>query len=148
VPGKRGIFKIRLIDVARKTRLRIISANTDVSSLLFSKAESQQASRLFFKALRDHGGSLSRHEVSQFATDLYEGNVEEGFHYSRKNFYETVLRRLVDIGFIGLNRFFEHGHGEEKYAPIYQPIPTTPPGGRNFYNLAWQLCQKWNQEWQ
>jgi|GEM_PF-5322661 len=34
----------------------------------------------------------------------------------------------------------------EKGIRLDQPIPRKAPGGRNFWNLIWQICKKWNKE--
>jgi hypothetical protein len=71
--------------------------------------------------------------------------MREGFTHSRINFYRTVFRRLVELGFI--TRFYIRSEGW-LYLTQTQPIPRKAPGGRNFWNLTWQICQKWNQEWE
>jgi hypothetical protein len=59
--------------------------------------------------------------------------MREGFTYSRINFYRTVFRRLVELGFI--TRFYTRSEGW-LYRVQDQPIPRKAPGGRNFYNMS------------
>jgi len=138
---------MRLDKVARRARLKALSEKDDICSLLFEYDKTRRACRVFLEWLKNMDGEATRSEVSQFGRDLQAGKIKKGFRYSRNNFYRVLLRRLVDLGFIGLQNRFEKGRIIQKYTPIMQPIPTRAPGGRNFWNLAWQLCQKWNQEW-
>lgn len=142
-----GSVKMRLDKIARKTRLRALSTEQDICCLLFEHEKARRACRVFLNWLKNNGGEATRHEVSTFGYDLQAGKIIDGFTYRRENFYRIVLRRLVNLGFIGLQNRFEKGRVIRKYAPIYQPIPKRTPGGRNFYNISWQLCKKWNQEW-
>jgi hypothetical protein len=136
---------MRVEEIARKTRLGALSAEQDICKLLFAYSKTQVACRLFIVWLKAHRGRVSPKQVSQFSRDLQEGRIREGFAYSRVNFYRTVFRRLVELGFI--TRFYMRREGW-LYRVQDQPIPRKPPGGRNFWNLAWQICQKWNHEWE
>jgi len=138
---------MRVDNLARKARLEALSEKTDVSMLLFDYEKPRRACRIFLDWLKENGGRASKREISRFGYLLQQGKIVEGFKYSRKSFYKTVLRRLVDLGFIELYKGYYRGRLQWIYAPIWQPIPKRPPGGRNFYNMAWQICQKWNQEW-
>jgi len=133
--------------IARKTCLESLSAEEDICNLLFSHEQTRKACRVFLEWLKKHDGRASRREVSQFGRDLGQGQVEKRFRYGRKNFYTIVLRRLVDLGFIEL-RIGRHNDGHcWLYLPVLQPITARPPGGRNFWHVAWQICEKWNKEW-
>jgi hypothetical protein len=136
---------MRVDEIARKTRLGALSAEQDICSLLFSHKKTQAACRLFIVWLKAHKGRVSPKQVSRFSLDLQEGKVREGFTYSRVNFYRTVFRRLVELGFV--TRLYTRTEGWI-YLTQQQPIPRKAPGGRNFWNLSWQICNKWNQEWQ
>ena len=134
--------------LARKGRLEALSEEKDVCALIFDYGKPRSACRLFLEWLKKNGERASRHEVSQFGRDLQAGMIREGFTYSRWSFYRTVLRRLVDLGFVELFQGYDKGGRRWVYAPIIQPIPTRPPGGRNFWNMAWQICERWNDEWE
>lgn len=134
--------------MARKARLESLPKETDVSMLLFDYEKSRRACRIFLDWLKEKGGKASKNEISAFAYQLQQGKIDKGFTYSRKSFYKTVLRRLVNLGFIELYQGHYKGRRRWIYAPVWQPIPKRPPGGRNFYNMAWQICKRWNQEWE
>ena len=140
-----------LIEVARKSRMMSIPEETDICTLLFHHPKTMKACRFFLEWLKTTGEpypGATRHEVSQFGRDLEAGLVEPSFTYSRKSFYVTILRRLVNLGFIGLrHRWVNPGKPVEKYVPIYQPIPKNSPSLKNFWNIAWHICRKWNDEW-
>jgi hypothetical protein len=139
---------VRIDKLARKARLEALSEDKDICTLLFDHEKPRQACRLFLDWLRENGNRASRHEVSQFGRDLQEGEIEEGFTYCRWSFYRTVLKRLVNLGFMELFTGYHKGRRQQVYAPIIQPIPARPPGGRNFWNMAWQICERWNNEWE
>lgn len=140
-----------LIQIARKSRMTSIPEDTDICTLLFRNRKAMKACRLFLEWLKEGDlpySGATRHQVSQFGRDLEAGLIERGFKYSRKSFYVTILRRLVNLGFIGLrDRWANPGRPVEKYVPIYQPIPKNSPSRKNFWNIAWQICRKWNEEW-
>lgn len=88
-----------------------------------------------------HNHGVSRSDLSQFGRDLHEGKIRDRFHYARQNFYGTLLRRLVELGFIEL---ITRADKISYYLPVIQRIPKKAPGGRNFYNLAFYVCKAWN----
>lgn len=136
---------MRVDEIARITRLGALSAEQDISSLLFSHEKTREASQFFISWLKSHRGRVSPRQVSRFSLNLQKGKAHEGFSYSRVNFYRTVFRRLVELGFI--TRIYTRSEGWI-YLAQTQPIPLKAPGGRNFWNLAWQICNKWNREWE
>ena len=140
-----------LADIARKSRMISIPEETGICNLLFNYPKAQRTCRLFLDWLKTTDKpypGATRHEVSQFGRDLQAGRIQPAFTYSRKSFYVTILRRLVDLGLIGLqHRSNPRGSPIEKYVPIYQPIPKTSPSRKNFWNIAWHICRKWNREW-
>ena len=119
----------------------------DVCEVIFSHKKTVKACRLFMEWLKTVGGECTRSELSQFARDLANGHVQDGFTYKRSNFYRTILRRFVALGFISLQPRWEEGRYVHKYARIYQGVPKRAPlGGRSFWRLAWEVAKKWNEE--
>jgi hypothetical protein len=122
----------------------------DVCEVIFSHKKTVKACRLFFDWLRTMGGEASRTQVSNFARELASGHISKGFTYKRSNFYRTVLKNLLVMGFISLQPRFDPEKRSETsyvYAPIRQPIPKRPPlGERSFWRLAWEVAKKWNEE--
>jgi len=135
---------LRVNDIAKKTHLSALSAEQDIFKILFTHNKTQMACRLFISWLKTHRGRVSPRQISQFGRDLQKGKIREDFRYSRKNFYRTIFRRLVELGFI--TRIYIRSEGWI-YLIQQQPIPCKAPGGRNFWNLSWQICRKWNREW-
>lgn len=139
---------MRIEELARKARLEAISEEKDICVLLFDYKKPRRACRIFLDWLKKNNDKASKREISQFGHILEQGKIDGDFRYSRKSFYRTVLRRLVSLGFIELYQGYDESRRKWLYAPILQPIPSRSPGGRNFYNMAWQICEKWNQEWE
>ena len=140
-----------LAQIARKSRMLTIPEETDICVLLFKRPKTVKAARLFLDWLKTTGGpypGATRSEVSQFGRDLQAGLIDPEFTYGRKAFYATILRRLVDLGFIGLRYRGRDRKGRsiEKYVPIHQPITLRPPSRKNFWNICWHICKKWNDE--
>jgi len=139
---------VRVDKLARKARLEALSEETDICTLLFDHERPRRACRLFLEWLKENGKRASKHEVSQFGRELQAGRIEKAFTYSRRSFYRTALSRMVKLGFIELFTGYHKGRRQQVYAPIMQPVPKRPPGGYNFWNMAWQICERWNQEWE
>ena len=124
----------------------------DVCEVIFGHKKTVKACRFFLDWLRTVGGEASRTHVSSFARDLASECICEGFTYKRSNFYRTVLKKLMALGFISLQPRFDpkrKGKVSYKYVPIRQPIPKKPPlGGRSFWRLAWEVARQWNKEFE
>ncbi len=124
----------------------------DICEVIFTHEKSAIACRLFLDWLKNNGSKASRSEVSNFAHELNCGKVRKGFCYKRSNFYRTVLRTLMQLGFISLQERFDPGKKSGTsyvYAPIKQPLPKRPPlGGKSFWKLAWKLADMWNREFE
>ena len=137
--------------LVRRARLTGLSDKGDICGLLFDGAKSVRACQAFLEWLREQSGECTRREFSQFTRDLQEGRVLRGFTYRRNVFYGIIRRRLMDMGFLALeSRFVPSGSKSVlKYVPVRQPIPTwRGPPGQTFYRLAWEICKKWNGEWE
>ena len=124
----------------------------DVCEVIFTHRKTALACRLFLDWLKTKGGECTRSELSQFARDLANGRVRDGFTLKRSNFYRTVLKKLVALGFISLQPRFDpkkRSGTSYVYAPIAQPITKRPPlGERSFWRLAWEVAKQWNKEFE
>jgi len=138
--------------------MELTSVDVDVYELLFAQARAQHACRLFLTSLKVSGG-LTRSQLSRFADDLEHGKIEEGFKYSRRQFYAQIRRTLLSSGLVAIEQRFVgvpsqdlaperrfHRNVADKYVPVRQPIPKRPPDGLNLVRLTWNLCKRWNQE--
>ena len=144
--------------LTRKAKMNLTSLNVDICELLFAQARARHACRLFLTTLKSSGG-LSRAELSRFADDLEHGKIEEGFKYSRRQFYAQIRRTLLTLGLMAIEERFVgvfsqdltperrfHRDVVEKYVPVAQPISKRPPDGLNLPRLVWNICKAWNDE--
>ena len=94
-----------------KSHLRMLSeekvmSTNNIFDIIFPGIKSRKAAELFVKILQKSNGNATKNAVSDFANNLQNGVLMENgelFKYSRRNFYMTVLRTLVDMGFIQKN---------------------------------------------
>ena len=122
----------------------------DVSEVIFRHGKTVKATKTFIRWLKTNGGEASRGEVSAFAHELSKGRIEEGFTYSRKNFYHTLLWRFLDLDLISLQSRYDPESGQRMlcvYAHVFQDIPKRPPQALgSWWRLAWEVAPAWNQE--
>jgi hypothetical protein len=119
----------------------------DVFELLYRCGRTRHAAKLLVKWLISRGGYATPSELSSFAWKLQKGLAEKAFKYRRSSIYRTVLRRLLDFGFINQQQIYDVRSGRvvQAYVLIKQPIPKRPPlGGKSFWKLAWSICCEWN----
>ena len=116
----------------------------DISQLLFRHDKTQQACHLFLDWLKKNRNEATPSEISQFAKNLQDGMVTEGFRYQRKSFYQTILRRLVDLGFVAKQTRYRG----IAYAPVIQPIPKRAPVMTSWWGFAYLVAEKWNREFE
>jgi hypothetical protein len=98
--------------------------------------------------LRAMGGSCSRSELNRFSHELNAG--KQGAQLSRTNFYQTVLRRFMDLGLIEIRVCYHSGRDRiiKMYGAVYQPIPKRRPSPGCWWRLAYLIAEKWNREFQ
>ena len=122
----------------------------DALEVLFPNKKTEAAARAFVGWLKENGGRATKSEVSKFADSLQEGRLTlEGnvLRYSRRNFYLTILRTLVNMGFLQRNVPIWDEKSRKTlyvYAPNIFDIPQKPPSV-GFWRLAYYLCRKWNK---
>ncbi len=120
----------------------------DVFRLLFRNSKTIEASKLLIECFIRNGGYLTPKQLSLYAWKLQKGEVVEGFTYRRSSLYRTVLRRLLDFGFINMQQIYDAKTGRvaQAYVLIKQPIPKRAPmGGKSFWRLSWEICKAWNE---
>lgn len=127
---------------------KVLSAH-DVLEILFPNRKTQAAARLFVNWLRDNGGRATKNQVSRFGSMLQEGELRleaTPIRYSRRNFYLTVLKTLVNLGFIQRNVPVWDEKSSKTlyvYARNVFDIPKKPPSV-GFWRIAYYMCRKWN----
>lgn len=134
---------MRLTELTRKAKKRLIPEEGDICKLLFARRKTQRVCRLFLNWLKKRGGRCTRSELSQFASDLQAGKIAKDFTYQRRSFYRQIRRPLLDLGLINLEPWFGY-----KYVFVRQPIPKRPPDTWSFWRLAWMICKRWNEEFE
>lgn len=84
----------------------------DVFDIIFSTKQQKIVAKLLVKEMKEHGRSLSKSEMSLFATALHEGNYiaeldEPEFagkkvklSYNKRQFYDRILTPLKSMGII------------------------------------------------
>jgi len=126
-----------------------IHATSDALDVIFPNKKTRDAAKLFVEWLKKKGGSASKNAVSDFADELQKGSMmirDMPFSYSRRNFYLTLLRTLVGLGFIQRNvPVWDSVRKQTVY--IYSrnifDIPQKPPSV-GFWRLSYYVCRKWN----
>ena len=131
-----------------------IMRSNDSVDIIFSNEYSIRACRLFVKWLKSHDdlgpGYVTKSSVSRFADNLKEGITDSKgntIKYSRVSFYGTVIKSLLEGGFLQKNlAVWSHSRKETLfvYAPIIFKIPLEPPTN-GFYRLSYYICKKWNK---
>ena len=139
--------------MARKSKMELLNPDGDTASLLFSHSRTQHACRLLVEEIRVRNG-LTRSEFNKWTWALDKGEVEEGFRFSRTQFYAQVRRVLLTLGLVGIERRVVQKEDfelksdvvKEKYILVWQPITQRPPDGVNLPRLCWVICNKWNMK--
>lgn len=137
-----------------KSRLRMLSeervmSSTNIFDIIFPDKRTKNAADLFSKWLIENDGVVSKNSMSEFANNLQSGLILENgltFKYSRRNFYMTLLRTLIDMGFIQKNvPIWDETRNKTLY--MYSrnifDIPNKPPSV-GFWRISYYICKKWN----
>jgi hypothetical protein len=143
-------FSVGLRVLTRKIKMDLTYGDEDICAMLFTQARAQKACHLFLDCLKANGG-LTRSEMSRFADNLEIGKVEEGFKYSRRQFYAQIRRTLLTLGLIAIEQRLVSTEDfdiisdrlKDKYVPVRQPISKRPPDGLNLPRLMWNICKAW-----
>ena len=128
---------------------KVMSTN-NIFDIIFPGIKSKKAAELFVKILQKSYGTATKNSVSDFANNLQNGILMENgelFKYSRRNFYMTVLRTLVDMGFIQKNMTVWDTKRNKTlyvYSRNFFDIPNKPPTV-GFWRLSYYICKKWNK---
>lgn len=137
-----------------KSRLRTLSEEKVMSTgnffeIIFPEKKTRIAAEQFSQLLVKNNGIATKNSVSEFANSLQNGIIlDNGNHYkySRRNFYMTVIRTLVDMGFIQRNVPI-WDISKKKTLYVYSrnllDIPNKPPSV-GFWKISYYICRKWN----
>ena len=137
-----------------RSHLRMLSEekvmSNNIFEIIFPGIKSKKAAELFVKVLQKSNGKATKNAVSDFANNLQNGILMENgelFKYSRRNFYMTVLRTLVGMGFIQKNMPVWDTKRNKTlyvYSRNFFDIPNKPPTV-GFWRLSYYICKKWNK---
>jgi len=126
-----------------------VMAAADALEIIFPATKTRKAARLLAFWLAKKGGTATRNALSNFANELSDGVQDQHgvrFKYSRRNLYMTVLRTLLDMGFIQKN-IPTWDSSRRRTVYVYSrnifDIPQKPPSV-GFWRLAYYTCRKWN----
>jgi len=128
---------------------KIIGA-TDALEIIFPNRKTQNAARIFIEWLKAKDGQASKSAVSIFADEIQSGKLyNKGipFKYSKRNFYMTVLRTLISMGFIRRNvPVWDERSKRTLYVYMKNifDIPKKPPSV-GFWRLSYYIAKKWNK---
>ena len=137
-----------------RSHLRMLSEekvmSNNIFEIIFPGIKARKTAELFVKVLQKSNGKATKNAVSDFANNLQNGILMENgelFKYSRRNFYMTVLRTLVDMGFIQKNMPVWDTKRNKTlyvYSRNFFDIPNKPPTV-GFWRLSYYICKKWNK---
>ena len=128
---------------------KIIGA-TDALEIIFPNRKTQTAARIFIEWLKAKDGQASKSAVSIFADEIQNGKFDNKgipFKYSKRNFYMTVLRTLISMGFIRRNvPVWDERSKRTQYVYVKNifDIPKKPPSV-GFWRLSYYISKKWNK---
>ena len=128
---------------------QIIGAS-DALEIIFPNRKTQIAARIFVKWLKEREGQAPKTAVSIFAEEMQNGNLENKgrpFKYSKRNFYLTVLKTLIAMGFIRRNvPVWDERSKRTLYVYMRNifDIPQKPPSV-GFWRLSYYVAKKWNK---
>ncbi len=75
----------------------------NIYEIVFATKQQEIVAQMLVKYIKENKGSLSKSEMSQFATDLHEGKlVWEGnnISYNKRQFYDRILTPLKAMGIV------------------------------------------------
>ena len=137
-----------------KSRLRTLSEEKVMSTgnffeIIFPEKKTRIAAEQFSQLLAKNSGIATKNLVSEFANSLHNGIILDNgnfYKYSRRNLYMTVIRTLLDMGFIQRNvPIWDISRKKTLY--VYSrnllDIPNKPPSV-GFWKIAYYICRKWN----
>jgi len=124
----------------------------DLCKIIFNRRKTQRACRIFLEWLKERGGWATKYAVSQFADSLKEGKhlwQNAPFRYSRRNFYMTILKRLLGLGLLEIRpHYMERDHSTHfVYSACILDIPQRPPA-QGFWKYCYYLSRHWNREFE
>lgn len=120
--------------------------------IIFPNKKTRAAAEVFVDWLKEKGGQATKNAVSNFADALQDGKyaiADAPFRYSRRNFYMTVIRKLVNLGFLQRNvPVWDERSKRTLYVYMRSifDIPQKPPSV-GFWRISYYVCRKWNELW-
>ena len=122
-----------------------IDKSEPFTAFLFFRGDSRRAADLLMEELRSRRGTMTEREMGAFVASLASGR--NGFKFSKRNFYNKVLRTFHDFCFIVKRPIYD---GEKKktilaYQAIPQHVPAKNPPIPSFLYIAYQISRWWDE---
>ena len=123
-----------------------------VCKVIFNRRKTQRACHIFLEWLKQRENWATKYAVSQFADTLNEGKhlwQNAPFRYSRRNFYMTILKRLLGLGLLEIRPKYSESdqHTHFVYAACLLDIPQRPPA-QGFCKYCYYISCHWNHEFE
>ncbi|NIA04246.1 MAG: hypothetical protein GWP09_02745 [Nitrospiraceae bacterium] len=106
----------------------------DIYDIIFSTKQQKIVAKLLIKEMKEHGGIMTKSEMSLFATALHEGNYiteldEPEFagkkvklSYNKRQFYDRILTPLKSMGLIYYDLYKKNYTLSDEFAKDLQKI--------------------------
>jgi hypothetical protein len=106
----------------------------DIYEIIFSTSQQVIVGKLLVKELKEHGGSLTKTEMSMFATALHDGTMvteidEPPFYgkkvrlsYNKRQFYDRILTPMKSMGLIFYDLYKKTYSLSDKFSSDMQKI--------------------------
>jgi len=122
-----------------------IDKSEPFTAFLFFRKEARHAADLLMQELRSKKGKMTAREMGAFARSLASGR--DGFRFSRRNFYNKVLRTFHDFCFIVKMPTYDEETKKTvmAYKAIPQYVPAKNPPIPSFLYIAYQISRWWDE---
>ena len=103
-----------------------------VYEVIFATEQQRIVAELLIKNMKKNKGSLSKPQMSAFATDLHEGKVKHDgkkISYNKRQFYDRILTPMKAMGIVNY----------DMYKRIYSI-------SKNFASAIQKIAEMWTEE--
>ena len=122
-----------------------IDKSEPFTAFLFFREDSRQAADLLMEELRSRKGTMTDKEMGAFVASLASGRL--GFKFSKRNFYNNVLRTFRNFGLIVKRPVYDAMTKKTilAYQAIPQHVPAKNPPIPSFLYIAYQISRWWDE---
>ncbi len=104
----------------------------DFYEIVFSTDQQKTVAALLVRHIKENGGTLSKPQMSSFATELHEGKIKHNgqeISYNKRQFYDRILTPMKAMGLVGY----------DMYNKIYSL-------SKNFHKAMTEIADMWLEE--